>query len=190
MATRWHALSTLPGAVRLTDMRLRSRPIYGTAFETYLPIERGRSYRRGVVREWSRPLLGSYLLILVDATNDVAMSAVLGQAGVRGFVKAAGCLLEVRADEIAMLRQLEDARGTIPTKAAQGVFKAGQAVRVTDGPFTSFPGVVERPAQRQNERTNWRGDRVTETVACAIVSVEIFGRRTPVELEEWQLERA
>ncbi len=79
----------------------------------------------------------------------------------------------LKPDEVdSILAQIEERQEKVAPKVA---FETGEAVKVTDGPFQNFTGVIEEvdPARGKLK-----------------ISVSIFGRSTPVELEYWQVERA
>jgi transcriptional antiterminator NusG len=71
----------------------------------------------------------------------------------------------------AVLNQVEDKKETVAPKV---LYEVGEAVKINDGPFLNFTGVIEEvdPARGKLK-----------------ISVAIFGRNAPVELEYWQVER-
>ncbi len=76
-------------------------------------------------------------------------------------------------DEVdSILAQIEERQEKVAPKVA---FETGETVKITDGPFQNFTGVIE---EIEPERGKLK------------ISVSIFGRSTPVELEYWQVERA
>ena len=78
----------------------------------------------------------------------------------------------LRPDEVdQILQQIEEKKERVKPKV---VFEPGESVKITDGPFLSFSGMVE---EVDPERGKLK------------VSVSIFGRTAPVELEYWQVER-
>ena len=80
--------------------------------------------------------------------------------------------MALRPDEVnQIVQQMEEKQERIKPKV---VFEPGEAVKITDGPFLSFNGIVE---EVDPERGKLK------------VSVSIFGRTAPVELEYWQVER-
>ena len=79
----------------------------------------------------------------------------------------------LKPDEVdSMLAQIEERQEKVAPKVA---FEMGEQVKVNDGPFQNFTGVIE---EIDPERGKLK------------ISVTIFGRSTPVELEYWQVERA
>jgi len=80
--------------------------------------------------------------------------------------------IPLRADEIStILKQAKEAKEKPTPKV---IFEKGENVRVTDGPFTNFNGVIEE---------------ANLTKGKIKVMISIFGRATPVELETWQVEK-
>ena len=71
-----------------------------------------------------------------------------------------------------ILAQIEDRQDKVAPKVA---FETGEQVKVTDGPFQNFTGMIEEVDAARGKLK---------------ISVSIFGRSTPVELEYWQVERA
>ena len=185
MTVRWFVFRVNPTSARLVVARLVVQAIEG--LELYLPIEQRRVCRRGAVSVLERPLFGPYLFCQLDLEGP-ALAPLQRQRGIHGLVRIGPNILAVRDDEIEAVRRQENARGVIPFANVQNIFKPGQAVRVTDGPFTSFPGTVTRIDTAMVEREDYQGRKQIERVAIAVVDVSIFGRSTPVELQESQLE--
>ena len=80
--------------------------------------------------------------------------------------------MPLRPEEVdVVLSQLEEKKEKVKPKV---VFEPGETVKITDGPFLNFNGVVEEVDPNRGRLK---------------VSVAIFGRSAPVELEYWQVER-
>lgn len=195
IAQPWSVVATLAGAARLVMARVHKRligdppedwierEVISDGLHLYTPIRERRLIRRGAVFHQRSTMFGPYLF----GRFEPAMRAfVLQQPGVRGILKGE----PVPDIEIAELRGGENAKGVIPSATAKNLFAKGASVRITDGPFTSFPATVDRPQGRIDEHVDWRGRITKERIATARVLVSIFGRATPLELQESQLERA
>lgn len=100
-------------------------------------------------------------------------------AGVGGLLCKAGMPVYMPDDTIAAIKRREN-NGVIPGKdSVRIVFGIGDEVMVTNGPFASFPGIVEQGLDVAIEKLD-PGMRIK-------VAVNIFGRATPVDLEYWQV---
>jgi len=118
-----------------------------------------------------RKFFPGYVLVEMDMT-DQSWYMVKNTAGVTGFIGARAKPAALREDEVqSILRQSEERKVKPSPKV---IFEKGESVRVTDGPFTNFNGVIEE---------------VNPDKGKLKVSVTIFGRSTPIELEYWQVER-
>ena len=92
--------------------------------------------------------------------------------GVIGFVGGERPM-EVTPDEIATIKaQISDSQDVEKPKVS---FDVGESVKINDGPFLNFSGIIE---ELEPEKGKLK------------VTVDIFGRKTPVELEYWQVEKA
>jgi transcriptional antiterminator NusG len=81
--------------------------------------------------------------------------------------------MEVTEDEIATIKvQVSDSEDTEKPKVS---FDLGETVKINDGPFLNFSGVIEEVEPEKGKLK---------------VTVDIFGRKTPVELEYWQVEKS
>lgn len=100
-------------------------------------------------------------------------------AGVGGLVCRDGMPVYMPESVIASIKKREN-NGVIPGKdSVRAVFNIGEEVTVTDGPFASFPGIVEQGLDVPIEKLD-ASMRIK-------VAVNIFGRATPVDLEYWQV---
>src|SRR6187397_2862800 len=139
--------------------------------EVLVPKEKVTEARRGRKVETERKFFPGYVLVKMDLTDEV-YHLIKNTPKVTGFLgtdKKPMSISDAEADRI--LHQVQE--GIERPKPAVS-FEVGEQVRVSDGPFASFNGVVEE---------------VDEGRSRVKVAVSIFGRATPVELEFGQVEK-
>ena len=175
MATRWYIIHVYSGFERKVEQSIREQAqIKGLAerFEEVLvPSEEVVEMRRGQKVSTDRKFFPGYVLVKMDL-DDESWHLVKNTPKVTGFLGGGGRpvpITEAEADRI--LRQVKEG---VERPKPSITFEVGETVRVSDGPFTSFNGLVEE---------------VDEDRARLKVAVSIFGRATPVELEYTQVEK-
>ncbi|MFN0025074.1 MAG: transcription termination/antitermination protein NusG [Parvularculaceae bacterium] len=139
--------------------------------EVFVPTEEVTEVRRGRKINTERRYLPGYVLVKM-MLNDRTYHLIKDTPKVTGFLGSGNKPMPVSQREVDRIRgvvtdSIERPRSTI-------TFEIGENVRVTDGPFASFSGVVED---------------VDEDQQRVKVAVSIFGRATPVELEFAQVEK-
>ncbi len=175
MAARWYIIHVYSGFERKVEQSIREQAqIKGLAerFEEVLvPSEEVVEMRRGQKVSSDRKFFPGYVLVKMDL-DDESWHLVKNTPKVTGFLGGGGRpvpITEAEADRI-----LHQVREGVERPKPSITFEVGETVRVSDGPFTSFNGLVEE---------------VDEDRARLKVAVSIFGRATPVELEYTQVEK-
>ncbi|MBI1366412.1 MAG: transcription termination/antitermination protein NusG [Alphaproteobacteria bacterium] len=140
--------------------------------EVFVPTEDVVEVRRGRKINTERRFFPGYVLVKM-VLNDDTYHLIKDTPKVTGFLGQGNKPIPVSQKEVDRIRGVmtDSAERPRPTVT----FEVGENVRVTDGPFASFSGVVED---------------VDEEAARLKVAVSIFGRATPVELEFGQVEKA
>lgn len=176
MALQWYVVHAYSGfedhVMRSLKDRIQ-RSGLGDKFGAILvPTEEVVEMRDGKKRKSDRKFFPGYVLVQMEMNNDTwhlvkDVPRVLGFIG--GTSDHPAAISDTEAD--AILQRVEDG---VDRPRPKILFEPGEVVRVTDGPFTDFNGVVEE--------VNFEKSRLR-------VSVLIFGRSTPVELEFGQVEK-
>jgi len=175
MALRWYVVHVYSGfeqkVVQSIKEQIVAKGMEDMFAEVLVPTEEVVEMRRGSKVRSDRKFFPGYVLVKMELT-DQTWHLVKDTAKVTGFLGAKGKpapITEAEADRI--LRQVKEG---VERPKPSVTFEVGEQVRVSDGPFTSFNGMVED---------------VDEEKARLKVSVSIFGRATPVDLEYSQVEK-
>lgn len=151
------------------EQRIESMGMQEFIYQVVVPTIEEIELRNGKRRTVERCLYPGYLMVQMNLTDD-SWYVVRNTPGVTGFVGMGNRPTPLRAESVQrILRRMES---TAPEVRA--TFKHGQKVRIIEGPFADFIGVVD---DIDEERTKVR------------VLVSFFGRETPVELDFLQVER-
>lgn len=176
MALQWyvvHAFSGFEGQVkRALEDRIKRHGMEELFGEILVPTEEVVEMRGGQQRKSERKFFPGYVLVQMEMTDE-SWHLVKDVPRVMGFIGG-------KADKPAPISQRE--ADAILQRVQEGVdkprpkvlFEPGEVVRVIDGPFNDFNGVVEE--------VDYEKSRLK-------VSVLIFGRSTPVDLEFGQVEK-
>lgn len=177
MAMNWYvvqAFSGYEGSVkRSMEERIERAGLNESFGEILVPTEEVVEIRGGQKRRSERKFFPGYVLVQMEM-NDETWHLVKEVPRVLGFIGGTADrpapISEKEAD--AILQRVQDGADKPRPKV---LFDVGEVVRVTDGPFNDFNGVVEE--------VNFDKNRL-------LVAVQIFGRSTPVELEFSQVEKS
>ncbi len=176
MAKQWYVVQAYSGfedkvltALGENIERAGLQEMFG---EIMVPREEVVELRDGQKVTSRRKFFPGYVLVEMEL-NDETWHVVKSTAQVSGFLGSGGKPRPMPQAEVdRLVHQIEEG---IERPKPKVLFDVGEAVRVIDGPFASFNGLVEE---------------VDEDAAKLKVSVSIFGRPTPVELEYFQVEKS
>lgn len=174
---RWyiiHAYSGFEGKVRDAIMAEATRLGLEQLVEAVeVPTETVTEARRGKKIQVERKFMPGYVLAKLEMNDDV-YHLVKNTPKVTGFLGAMGKPQAISESEAARMLSTKDDAVAAPKAKLKVDFEIGDAVKVLEGPFASFNGTVEG--------LDFDKSKVK-------VSVSIFGRATPVELDFEQVER-
>jgi transcription termination/antitermination protein NusG len=169
----WYVIHTYSGheerVKKNLEQRLKLMVSGEEIFQIVVPAEEEVEVRSGQKRTIARKILPGYVLVQMKM-SDENINMVLSTPGVTGFVGSGLKPVPLREEEI---NQIFKQMSSETPKVKVG-FKQGQSIRVTDGPFTDFVGVV---------------DEISADKGKVKVLLSLFGRETPVELDLLQVEK-
>jgi transcriptional antiterminator NusG len=171
--TNWYVVHTYSGYEERVKKNLEQRikfMDYGSEIlQVVIPTEDEIEVKNGQRRTVTKKILPGYVLVHMKMT-DQSWGVVRNTPGVTGFVGSGSKPTPLQEDEVGqIIKQMED---TSP-KVKVG-FRRGQSVRVTDGPFIDFVGLV---------------DEINTEKGKVKVLLSLFGQETPVELDFLQVEK-
>lgn len=175
MANRWyivHAYSNFENKVAQSIRDQATQRNLADKFEEVLvPTEKVVEMRRGRKVDTDRKFFPGYVLVKCDLTDEV-YHLIKNTPKVTGFLGQDNKPMPIPDREAERIKG-QVAEGVERPKSSLR-FEVGETVKVSDGPFASFNGIVEE---------------VDEARSRLKVAVSIFGRATPVELEYGQVEK-
>lgn len=176
MSKRWYVVQAYSGyenhVKRSLEERIKLAGVEERFGEILVPTEEVVEMRSGQKRKSQRKFFPGYVLVHMDM-DDETWHLVKESPKVLGFIGGTADKPAPISDREAeqILSRIEDSTEKPKPKT---LFEPGEVVRVNDGPFADFNGVVEE--------VNYEKSRLQ-------VAVLIFGRSTPVELEFGQVEK-
>lgn len=174
MEKSWYVVHTYSGfeeKVKLTiEEKIEKKGIKEKISRILIPTERVIELRGGKKRESDKKFYPGYILVEMEL-DDETWHLIRNTPRVTGFVGGTKPVALSEEEISIILQQIE--KGPMPQVKTQ--YQKGDSVRIIDGPFANFIGSVEE---------------VDIDHARLSVTVSIFGRQTPVELNFFQVERA
>ena len=170
---RWYVIHTYSGYENKVktnlEHRIQSMDMGDKIFQVLVPTEEEIEIKNGKRHPVERKIFPGYVLVEMVMSDD-SWYVVRNTPGVTSFVGSGNKPTELTETEVrAILRQIK-----LDAPKYKVAFTKGEAVRVTDGPFTDLHGVVDEVNPERNK---------------VKVLVSIFGRETPVELDFLQIEK-
>lgn len=175
MAQRWYVVHVHAGSEKkVAQAIVEQAEIYGLEddiVDVLVPSEKISEVRRGVKHEAEYKFFPGYILVKMELTNQ-AWHIVQSQNRVTRFLGAGDKPMPISDEEAErLLHQINEG---VDRPRAETIFEVGEEVRIAEGPFESFKGLVEE---------------VDTDKSRLKVTVSIFGRETPVDLEFTQVEK-
>ena len=175
MAMRWYVVHVYSGSekkvVEAINDQIVRKGMQDYFEDVLMPTEEVVEVRRGARVNSERKFFPGYILINMELTDET-WQLVKSQSKVTGILGGKGKPIPITEKEAKQLiNQISEG---IERPRASIIYEVGEQVRVCDGPFASFNGLVED---------------VDEDKARLKVAVSIFGRSTPVDLDYSQVEK-
>ncbi len=167
---KWYVLHTYSGYENQVEMNLKmvfeKNNLTDRLFEITIPMEEVLEEKNGKKKLVKRKMNPCYVLIKMDYDNSM-WHIITQTRGVTGFVGPQGRPLPLTEDEIRRMH--------LEKVVAKTDYKPGDTVKIISGPLEDFVGKIET-IDAENQKCR--------------VSVSMFGRQTPVDLELYQIEPA
>ena len=171
----WYVVHTQTGledkVKTALERRIASEGFQESVTNVVIPTEQVSEVRSGKKKISQRKFFPGYLMVEMELTEQTYLF-VKATPGVTGFIGLGKKPMPLPQSEVDnILKKTEETQAKPSPKT---IFEKGEQVRVTDGPFVNFNGTIEEIHPEKGK---------------VKVSVSIFGRSTPVELEYWQVEK-
>lgn len=177
MAKRWYSVSVLSNFEKKVAEQIKQsvaeKGLEDEIEEVLVPTEEVIEIRRGKKVTSERRFMPGYVLVRMEM-SDRAYHLITSINRVTGFLGPQGKPTPMRDGEVNQMLNRTTETGEVAAPRNLIRFEVGENVSVTDGPFEGFSGMVEE---------------VDETSGRLKVTVSIFGRPTPVELEFTQVSK-
>lgn len=176
MAHNWYIVHTHSGSEKRVAQAIKEQAAkkdFGDKFEDiFVPIEKFVEVKKGKKVESERKFFPGYVMVKMEM-NDETWQIVKNIPKVTGFLGGGGNKPQPISNNEAerIFKQVQEG---IESPKHSVEFDVGDSVKIIDGPFDSFVGVIEEIDQEKNKLK---------------VAVSIFGRSTPVELDFTQVEK-
>ena len=175
MAVRWYVVNVYSGSEKKVAESLREqatlKKMDDKIIEVFVPTENVVEIRKGTKVNAEHKFFPGYILVKMELTDETWL-VVKNTPRVSGFLGSRNKPQPISDAEVQkIMNQVQEGLERPQTNVN---FETGEQIRVIDGPFASFVGIVEDIDTEKNRLK---------------VSVSIFGRYTPVELEFSQVEK-
>jgi len=170
---QWYVIHTYSGyeerVKKNLEQRIKATDSGDEVFEVVVPTEDEIEVKNGQRRTVTKKILPGYVLVQMKM-SDQSWNVVRNTPGVTGFVGTGSKPVPLQEEEVSQI--LKQMAAEAP-RVKIG-FRKGQSIRVTDGPFIDFVGIV---------------DDISLDKGKVKVLLTLFGRETPVELDFLQVEK-